>query len=266
MASLAIGVAVAPAGEDARAASVRIPGTTVSLDLVRTPPGEVRVGEVTVGVGALWVGRTEVTWDLYDIYLYGLDKPDPDAEDADGISRPTKPYVPPDRGLGHAGYPALGMTRRAAEQFCVWLSEKTGERYRLPTEAEWVYLARGGVDEAARGAVSEASLDALVWHAGNTDWAPRPVGTKEANAFGLHDMLGNIAEWVVSEEKTPFAMGGSYLDELEMCTPGSKRHQRPAWQASDPQIPKSQWWLADCGFVGFRVVRDAGEPGDEAGE
>lgn len=246
----------ASAGDNSSTASVRIPGTTVMLDLVRTPAGEIRLGEETIPVGSMWVSRTEITWDQYDIYLYALDLPDPDAADADGVSRPTKPYVPPDRGLGHLGYPALGMTRHAAEQFCVWLSEKTGERYRLPTEAEWVYLARGGRGE-------DEPWEESVWHADNTDWSPRPAGKGVANPWGLVNMRGNVAEWVLSDEEIPFAMGGSYLDEEAMCTPRSKRHQRLAWQASDPQIPKSRWWLADCGFVGFRIVREIGGAGED---
>jgi hypothetical protein len=67
---------------------------------------------------------------------------------------------------------------------------------------------------------------------------------------------GNVAEWVMSDGETPFAMGGSYLDEADRCTVRTRMLYKPNWQASDPQIPKSPWWLADAGFVGFRLVRE----------
>lgn len=235
-----------------KADSVRIEGTTVGLGLMRTPAGTVVLRGEEHAVPALWVGQTEVTWDLYDVYLYGLDMPEGGDGDIDGVSRPSKPYVPPDRGFGHNGYAAIGMTRHAAERFCDWLSVKTGERYRLPTEAEWVYLASTG--EA--GLQGEAATEENAWVEENADWVPHPVGKKPANAFGLRDMLGNVAEWVAAEEKTPFAMGGSYLDPAAGCTPVSRAEQTSMWNSSDPQIPKSRWWLADCGFVGFRVVRE----------
>lgn len=231
--------------------SIRIPGTTVMLNLVPTPPGEITIGDEKVAIGPLWVARTEITWDLYNVFLYGLDKPDPDEADADGVTRPSKPYVPPDRGFGVSGYPAIGMTRHAAERFCVWLSETTGNRYRLPTKAEWIYLAEAGPDAENPGD--------SIWHFDNSDFEPSPVGRKSPNTFGLYDMLGNVAEWVATETNPAVAMGGSYLDELDRCTPRSRLHQTPAWNASDPQIPKSEWWLADCGFVGFRVVREPPE-------
>jgi len=245
--------------------SVSIEGTTVTLDLVRTPAGEIELRDERVAVPALWVSKTEITWDLYDVYLYGLDKPDPEAEDADGVTRPSKPYVPPDRGLGHAGYATLGMTRDAASRFCAWLSVKTGDRYRLPTEAEWIYLAEAGETPADGGEPGGETIDAVAWHEGNSDWLPHEVGTKKPNAFGLHDMQGNVAEWVAAGG-TPFAMGGSYLDPAGECTPRSRQEQTAMWNASDPQIPKSEWWLADCGFVGFRVVREIDDPASPESE
>ena len=59
-------------------------------------------------------------------------------------------------------------------------------------------------------------------------------------------------------------MGGSYLDDPDACTPESIQRQARSWNQSDPQIPKSQWWLADCSWVGFRFVVD--EIPDDASE
>ncbi len=220
--------------------TVRVPNTTVSFDLVKVPAAS------DDSIPALWALKTEVPWELYDIFVYRLDKKE-DETDADGIARPSKPYVPPDRGFGHDGYPAMGMTRAAAEAFCTWLSDTTGERFRLPTQAEWTHMA-------APGATADA---ANAWTANNANHTTHPIAKKAPNNHGLHDTLGNVAEWVMSDDRRPLAMGGSYLDQPEACTPTSKQQQERVWNASDPQIPKSKWWLADCSWVGFRFVSPA---------
>ena len=225
--------------------TVRVPGTTVSIDLVRCPaPGE--------DGGWLWVLRTEVPWELYDVFVYGLDRPEgADTDGADAVARPSKPYVPPDRGFGHQGYPAMGMTRHAAEAFCDWLGAAVGVPLRLPTDAEWTHLASAG------GAGAPADISEHAWTVENAEYTTHPVGRKAPNAFGLFDMLGNVAEWVVTDTRRPRAMGGSYREPPEQCAPDAVMEQDRSWNASDPQIPKSRWWLADCSWVGFRFVTDA---------
>ncbi len=233
-------VATAQPVEQTRVKSVRIPDTVIECELVRVERD---------GKPVLWVGRTEVSWDLYDVYLYGLDIPE--GTEADAVTRPSKPYVPPDRGMGHAGYPAMGMTRQAAESFCEWFSQRTGLVARLPKPAE--FTAYAAIDQ-------DAALVDHAWTAANSDNNTLPIGSLEANALGLHDTLGNVAEWVATEGK-PVAMGGSYRDTDDRCTPQTVQQQARSWNRSDPQIPKSQWWLADCSWVGFRFVVE--EPADE---
>ena len=206
----------------------------------------------------MWALTTEVTWDLYDIYVYELDEPE-EPTGVDAVSRPSKPYVPPDRGFGHDGYPAIGMTRKAAEGFCGWLSLKTGLDVRLPTQIEWVYLASGGTDDPFCCGVSIDTLDQVAWYQNNSAHTTHPVGQKKPNAFGLHDVHGNAAEWVMTDTRRPYAMGGGYRDSAEDSTATSAQRQVSAWNQSDPQIPKSQWWLADCSWVGFRFVVNATE-------
>lgn len=250
-------VAVEPATR-----TLRVPGTTVEFEMVRCPAGvETTPDGETVEVGELWVLSTEVTWDLYDVFVFALDEAD--AGPLDAVSRPSKPYVPPDRGYGHAGYPAIGMTRAAAESFCAWLEARTGIEARLPTQSEWMYLARGAKEPTSDTSSSD-DLDRVAWYESNTSDTTEPVGGKEANAFGLHDMLGNAAEWVITDTRKPIAMGGSFRDPADECTAESSQRQHSSWNTSDPQIPKSAWWLADCGWVGFRFVVDAeGEDSDE---
>lgn len=230
--------------------TVRVPGTTVEFTVAWVPGGEVSLPDGRVVASPdLWVATTETTWDLYDIYLYALDIPT-GGTDIDGVTRPSRPYIPPDRGLGHAGHASLGMTLQGAEKFCEWLSVKVGERVRLPSREEWLSVVVRGLGEEV------SPRDETTRHMGNSDFVPHAVGSKRADGFGLYDTLGNVSEWVLTGEKPPSAMGGSYLDEVENCFPWSEQRYSVSWQVTDPQIPKSRWWMSDCGWVGFRFVME----------
>jgi hypothetical protein len=67
-------------------------------------------------------------------------------------------------------------------------------------------------------------------------------------------MLGNVQEWCVAPDGTGVTRGGSYRDPADKVNFTHREPNNRAWNASDPQIPKSRWWLADGPFVGFRVV------------
>jgi hypothetical protein len=70
-------------------------------------------------------------------------------------------------------------------------------------------------------------------------------------------MLGNVGEWVINPDGNPVVMGGSYADEAEDVTCSKVQTQKSSWNVTDPQNPKSRWWLSDAWFVGFRVVCDS---------
>jgi formylglycine-generating enzyme required for sulfatase activity len=231
------------------AAPVRdsIPGTLVTFDMVPVPAGTATVDGKPVPVGAFLIGRTEVTWDMYDVFALGLDAPKGGTE---AIARPSRPYGAPDYGWGHAGYPAISIARTGAEAFAEWLSAKTGKKYRLPTEAEWIRAAQ----LAAPG--GSISPDELAWYKGNANGTTHPVGTKKADALGLFDLFGNAAEWVATSDGTAVTRGGSYLSAADAVGPTARLTQEDWWNERDPQIPKSRWWLSDGPFVGFRLVRE----------
>lgn len=253
--ALAAGVAVVLARDEPRTFEERLPGTLVALELVRVPGGILPEPDLEgrVSVTGFWMSRTEIPWDLYDVFLHRLDLPEGErASAADAESRPSKPYGAADRGFGHAGFPAIGMTRHAAEQFCSWLTGVTGRTYRLPTEAEWLHACLGG---AAR---LEDDVGEVAWTFEDAGQGTHRVATKAANGYGLHDLLGNAAEWCAGPE--PVVRGGSYRDFPEDVSPARREVQRASWNATDPQIPKSLWWLADAPFVGFRVVCDGPLP------
>ena len=225
-----------------------VPGSAVTFVMRPVPVG---------GGATLWVAETEVTWDAYDVFLNRLDLPadrraSPEADPGpDAITRPTPPYRPPDRGWGHEGYPALGVTYHAARTYCQWLSQRTGRKYRLPTVAEWERACDGG-----RGTTTAAVTQPAdhAWCLENADEQAHAVATKRPNALGLYDMPGNVAEWCVSTHGNGVACGGSFLTPAADLNCRLRQTQTPAWNQSDGSFPKSKWWLADAPFVGFRVV------------
>ena len=223
-----------------------IPGTLVRFEMMPVP-----------GDRPFWIGKTEVTWDEYDVWAFRLDlTPQERSSGVDATARPSRPYGAPDRGFGHHGYPALAMTYFAAQTYCAWLSSKTGKKYRLPTDAEWTRAARLGL--GGDSAFTAERRDALAWHSGNARAKAHPVAAKAADALGLHDMLGNVAEWVSGADSggKPMVRGGSWTDPPNFVGPTARARQTPGWNETDPQFPKSRWWLADAPFVGFRIVRE----------
>jgi formylglycine-generating enzyme required for sulfatase activity len=98
---------------------------------------------------------------------------------------------------GRGDEPVINVSWDDAKQYASWLSRMTGKPYRLLTEAEWEYAARAGnsgrYDEVSD---DEAQLDRYAWYFHNSDNKAHPVRKKAANSFGLHDMHGNVWEWV----------------------------------------------------------------------
>ncbi len=287
--------AVAVEGADAAAAAdmrdyrEQIAGTGLEFDMVALPGGSFELGSppgeadrnddegprVEVEVSPFWIGRHEVTWDEYRQFMLHLDRERERADVpqdalADAVSRPTPPYVPMDFGMGVSGYPAISMTQFAARHYTKWLSMRTGRFYRLPTEAEWEYACRAG-DDGPRGGITLERLHEVAWFRDTSERRYHPVGSLEANPWGLHDMLGNVAEWVL-DELSPYAAGpdpvrwpqdlyprvvrgGSWFDRAPRLRCAARRGSSPSWKAKDPQIPQSIWYHTSADFVGLRVVR-----------
>ena len=137
-----------------------------------------------VCVEAFSIGKHEVTFAEYDRFA-----------EATGRSRPD------DKGWGRERRPVIKVSWHDATAYARWLSGETGRRYRLATEAEWEYAARAGTETAypwgSRVGHNRANCDGCGSRWDNTQTAP--VGSFEANAWGLHDTVGNVWEWTCSE-------------------------------------------------------------------
>jgi len=179
--------------------------------------------------------------------------------------------------MGKDGYPAISMTQHAANKYCEWLSAKTGQFYRLPTEAEWEYACRAGTPAAYSFGDNPAKLDDYAWYEKNSDFKYHKVGTKKPNPWELYDMHGNVAEWCLDQYEPNYnavaagnspdpwlkatkpyphvARGGSWDDEADKLRSAARRASDKAWKQQDPQLPKSVWYHTDAQFLGFRIVR-----------
>jgi formylglycine-generating enzyme required for sulfatase activity len=242
--------------------------------MVAIPSGNFLFGQTKkVQVPAFWMGKTEVTYDEYQLFFEESRDPEPKPpkEGPDAITRPSPPYIDFTLGMGKVGgFPANSMQQYAAIMYCKWLYAKTGVFYRLPTEIEWEYACKAGAE------IPSEKLPDYAWIQGNSNEKYHPVGLKKPNAWGLHDMLGNVSEWVLDHfESDPtttvspvfidkyadaVVRGGNYQDPANLVRSTYRLAADPIWNRRDPQVPKSIWWNADAPFVGFRIMRPAKQP------
>ena len=232
-----------------------LPGSVVKIQMIPVPGGKVKIGDKTLTVKPFYMAQTETPWEAFDVFTAsGPPSANYDQTEfaPDAIARPSKSYILPDLGWGHNGFPAMNLSFTSADMFCRWLASTTKKKYRLPTEAEWELACRAG--ESGVWKIDKDTLEKSAWYAANSDRYTNKVGEKAANKFGLKDLLGNVGEWATDIAGKSVVCGGTFLDPAEGITPGARRYWDPKWQETDPQLPKSRWWLADAPFAGFRLV------------
>ena len=277
--SMAIGFAAALFSTTAFSAAEEIKDCDACPALIVVPAGEFTMGsnikesghpdekpEHVVKIAKpVAVGKFEVTFDQWD------------ACTADGGCKQVD-----DDALGRGDRPVINVDWAAAKTYVAWLSKKTGKTYRLLSESEWEYAARGGTTTAwFWGSIADGFGDPEACLFANThdhscrqenrgfNWLEHPcddgftktapVGQFKPNPFGLHDMLGNVREWVED-------CHGSYKDAPRDGAPAQSNdcEQRvarggawldgPTWTRSAYRIPAPPKFANYA--VGFRVARD----------
>ncbi len=190
------------------------------------------------------IAKYEVSFDEYDRFAEDTDRP-----------------LPSDNGWGRGKRPVINVSWEDAMAYTRWLSDQTGHWYRLPSEAEWEYAARAGSKEKYWWGAEYISNRANCFDCGS-QWdsvSTAPVGNFKASTLGLHDMSGNVKEWVTDCYRPNFegapndgsswsqigcsqhvVRGGSYLSPIEEIR-ASVRSEFAADKAVDQ--------------IGFRVVR-----------
>ena len=288
---------------------VTIPGTDVTFAMMPCPGGKFLIGspeeeagrkdnegpQVKIVMEPFWLGKTEVTWKEYEAYMainavfkafhqFKMREITEDKE-IDAITAPSfldDPSFTLEAG-GGADQPAVTMTQYAAKQYTKWLSGLTGAFYRLPTEAEWEYACRAGSNFAFSFGDDPKKLSEYAWYVENSDGKRHDVAQKKPNRWGLYDMHGSVAEWVLdelSEDGYASWEGGMLTDETavnwpkrvyprvvrggswEMPAAACRSAARlgsddKAWKDEDPSIPASPWWYttSPATGVGMRVFR-----------
>ncbi len=198
----------------------------------------------TVSLPAFSISKREVTF-----------------EDFDRFARSTGRRLPFDESWGRGKRPVINVSWHDAVAYTRWLSQKTGQKYRLPSEAEWEYAARAGSTYSYWWTNSKSAIHANCFDCGSR-WdgsQTAPVGSFEANRFGLYDMSGNVQEWtadcyqnsyvgapadgsarVTADCTQRVVRGGAYSSPLD-----SLRSAKRAQLSQDTRLDN----------LGFRVVR-----------
>jgi formylglycine-generating enzyme len=210
----------------------KIPGTSVSFEMVALPGGSFRMGSPQneplrkadegpvrkVILSRFWIAKTEVTWDEYLAFFRATGSQGRtegqvvSKKNVDAISGATPPWGAPDQGWGKGSRPAITMSWHAADVYCKWLSKVTGKKYRLPTEAEWEYACRGGTQTpyffpgdpkkfTSEGFLKKifgadtATIGSLAVYKANSLSKTKEPSAVKTNPFGLKNMSGNVSEF-----------------------------------------------------------------------
>ncbi|MEW6209736.1 MAG: formylglycine-generating enzyme family protein [Acidobacteriota bacterium] len=223
-----------------------------AIEMIRVPAGRFKMGSPAseagrdsdeaqhqVSVSSFYMGKYEVTQAEWQAVATKLSKVNRDLE------------ADPSNFKGD-NLPVEQVSWEDAVEFCERLSRATGKKYRLPTEAEWEYACRARTTGPYAG-----NLDSMAWYSGNSGGKTHPVGQKQANGFGLHDMHGNVWEWCMdwygayserssvdptgpSTGSNRVRRGGSWHDNALLCRSANRFNFAPSFRNL---------------YLGFRLLR-----------
>jgi len=172
---------------------------------------------------------------------------------ATGVEMPKEKHL-------HLGVdvPIRRLTWLSATAYCKWLSEREGKIFRLPTEAEWEYACRAGSYAKYCFGDNISELGDYAWYKENSEKVTHNVGTKKANAWGFHDMHGNIWEWCADRYAENYA---NVSNDGSACMVRSEKGmvlRGGAWSAKPDNLRSAVRINLGASsrnyFVGFRLV------------
>ena len=258
--------------------------------------------QVEVQIAPFWMGKCEVTWGEYDLWNTDTERPQSKKPDGVARPTPAYMEMTFNMGRdGYPAICMSQIAARQyckwlsdkTGRFYRLPTEAEWE-YACRTGTNSAYSS--GVDAKSLNAVAWFKANSARVLETGTDPVPayHKVGTKAPNPWGLFDMHGNVAEWVAdhyladaylasngaSPRSNPYfapprddrdrpvrfphvARGGSWRDEPALLRSAARLSSEPAWNARDPQIPKSWWYLTEGQHMGFRIVRPLQEPSPE---
>ena len=228
----------APTIVELRGDSFEMGGGSTSPNFAERPRHQVRLKRFAIG-------KHEVTFDQYDKFAQ-----------ATGRSKPSS------AGWGRGNRPVINVSWQDAVAYTRWLSEQTGSRYRLPTEAEWEFAARSGSNKRFWWGNKVGEANANCFDCGS-EWSgskTAPVGSFAASSFAVHDMAGNVMEWVQDCYRSGYdeapdggsavefagcaervVRGGGYDSPADLLRSASRSQRSPGVRLNN---------------LGFRVVRE----------
>lgn len=275
--------------------TMRIPGSDIDFEMVPVP-----AKHQPSSLEPFWICKYEVSWEEFRVFMdeyrvfreLARDRKRVvnETNEIDAVTTPTLIYDPESRfGYTNAKEydgkrsPATTMSRYSARQYSKWLSLISGRQFRLPTEREWEHACLAGANsEYSFGNDEKIAKRFACFDEAETRDGPMPCGSKEPNAWGIHDMHGNAAEWVLIKRnlrdhfqlrkeatiepntaaldaksmKQMVFKGGDFTKPLSQCRATIRESATDALWEDDPGFPVSPYWACsvDATRIGFRLI------------
>ncbi len=225
-------------------------------EMVVVPSGRFQMGDIQgdgydtekpvhwVNIESFAIGKYEVTFAEYDKF-----------------AQATGEYKLDDEGWGRDNRPVIHVSWHEATAYTKWLSQQTDKQYRLPSEAEWEYAARAGTETKYWWGndigINKANCDECGSQWDNKKTAP--VGSFDANPFGLYDTVGNVWEWVADGWHENYTNapndGRAWVEGVDKKYKKYREFRSGSWQDSPGQCrAANRIGYSDYWYTGFRVV------------
>jgi formylglycine-generating enzyme required for sulfatase activity len=227
-------------------------------EMVWIPAGTFRMGDIqgggfenekpvhSVSVSRFAMGRYEVTFAEYDKFAQ-----------ATGREKPS------DSGWGRGNRPVIDVSWHDATAYTEWLSQQTGEQYRLPTEAEWEYAARAGTETKYwwGNDIGENRANCYGNYCGDSFEYTALVGSFQPNRFGLYDTVGNVREWTCSEYENKYkgkekqCLSKNHVSSVNLVARSGSWGTIAMWVRAASRNRNSAEPTYRYSLLGFRVAR-----------